>query len=267
MLSRRHCPCSASRLIPWAASCSRRRSTIALPDDHRWLRSAAQCHRRRCPSGAAPPAAASRATIAVEDLQRTHLTVDEDELRRRVVGGAGVSASATRQSTVVLIETEEGEHAAAAVAASSSGGSPRSVVAVSPGSVVVEASSPICSNWSVEIPHCVIRSISAVRSFHVDPADVGDETVGLLGGQAHVGEDVRSRGRWSSTPPLGRRRSPRRRPLHRQGRQERGRRRTRRSRFCACGEASPLPRSTLPPELPAVCASTITLLFHRMGVA
>ena len=53
----------------------------------------------------------------------------------------------------------------------------------------------------------VIRSISAVDVVDVDRPDVGDEAVALLGGQAHVGEDVhpggQRRGRRGGSVRLG----------------------------------------------------------------
>ena len=278
-------PASASRLIPWAASCSRRRSTIALPDAATVVGVGAPATgRRSVVGGAAPPAAASRATMASRICSGPTPHVDEDDLGGGVVGRAtAVAAPATRQSTVAwsrpsssstaaTVRGVERRRAARTQRSSAVSSGTRSSSCARPGRSA--AAGPSRSRTAV------IRSISAVRSFMSTAADVVDQTVALLGGQAHVGEDVH--------PGGGGRRRRRRGgvrvggvdALHRQGRRGRRRRRTRRSRCCAWRRTlARASRPRVPSESPPIVRAQSALLFapdgyrislpgdHRLGSA
>ena len=173
MLSRRHCPCSAR-----GRSLGRRAARGAGRPSRCRMNDSTQA----APVSPLPPCTVVvRSGVAgggvegddrVEDLQRTHATRDEHGLGRRVVGRRQRLASATTQSTVVSSRPRSASTAAGrGWHRAPTGGGDTSVGRrrLTGQSGRRRASSPICSNWSVEIPHCVIRSISAVRSFMSTP--------------------------------------------------------------------------------------------------
>ena len=129
----------------------------------------------------------------LEDLRRAHPAPDEDLLGGGVVEGCpdGARNEAVDRG---LVEPEQGEHCRCRGGVDVVGKDAATLAVESSVAGTVVIVEPIWASWSAEIPHSRHQFHQRRQVVDVDRPDVGDEALTLFGRQAHVGEDVQSRG-------------------------------------------------------------------------